>query len=289
MNRKIGDGAEWIWNIAKDHFPGAVQIVDLFHARQHLWDLARLLYPTDIKRRNPRIGIHQKRWLDKGKISKLVASLHSIETLDVDLAKKIRNEADYFAANAARMDRPKFRKQHLSVGSGVIEAGCKTVVGIASNSPACSGPWPEPTLSSRSAAPISMAASRITGRADGRPDLHFCVAHPPAFGTPAFGTMEIARFRNPNSAGPGRPDQTAPACQGLVPGGACRPRRHAAHLPCGSGTRAPESISADAGQSCECAGGFNSGVVRGSCQSEAGAPLNSARHSVRAKVLANIW
>ncbi|HSP66381.1 MAG TPA: hypothetical protein VLN48_01560 [Bryobacteraceae bacterium] len=36
----IGDGAEWIWNIAKDHFPGAVQIVDLFHARQHLWELA---------------------------------------------------------------------------------------------------------------------------------------------------------------------------------------------------------------------------------------------------------
>jgi hypothetical protein len=125
----IGDGAEWIWNIAKDHFPGAVQIVDLFHARQHLWDLARLLYPTDIKRRNAWIGIHQKRWLDKGKIAKLVASLHSIETLDVDLAKKVRNEADYFAANAARMNYPKFRKQHLFVGSGVIEAGCKTVIG----------------------------------------------------------------------------------------------------------------------------------------------------------------
>lgn len=43
----IGDGAEWIWNLAKEHFPGAIQIVDLFHERQHLWDLARLLYtPT---------------------------------------------------------------------------------------------------------------------------------------------------------------------------------------------------------------------------------------------------
>jgi hypothetical protein len=40
----IGDGAEWIWNIAKDHFSGAVQIVDLFHARQHLWDFARLIF-----------------------------------------------------------------------------------------------------------------------------------------------------------------------------------------------------------------------------------------------------
>lgn len=125
----IGDGAEWIWNIAQDHFPGAVQIVDLFHARQHLWDLARLLYPSDIKPRNAWIGLHQKRWLDKGKLAKLVASLHSIETQDADLAKKIRNEADYFATNAARMNYPKFRKQHLFVGSGVIEAGCKTVIG----------------------------------------------------------------------------------------------------------------------------------------------------------------
>jgi hypothetical protein len=125
----IGDGAEWIWNLAKEHFPGAVQIVDLFHARQHLWDLARLLYPTDTKRRNAWIGLHQKRWLDKGNIAKLVVSLQSIHTSDADLAKKIRNEADYFATNAARMNYPRFRKQHLFVGSGVIEAGCKTVIG----------------------------------------------------------------------------------------------------------------------------------------------------------------
>jgi hypothetical protein len=125
----IGDGAEWIWNIAKDHFPGAIQIVDLFHARQHLWELARLLYPTDTKRRNAWIGLHQKRWLDKGKIAKLVASLRAIQTVDADLAKKIHKEADYFATNAARMNYPKFRKQHLFIGSGVIEAGGKTVVG----------------------------------------------------------------------------------------------------------------------------------------------------------------
>lgn len=125
----IGDGAEWIWNLAKQHFPGAVQIVDLFHARQHLWDLARLLYPIDTRCRNAWIGLHQKRWLDKGKIAKLVASLRHMQTPDADLAKKIRNEADYFATNAARMQYPKFRKQHLFVGSGVIEAGCKSVIG----------------------------------------------------------------------------------------------------------------------------------------------------------------
>ena len=41
----MGDGAEWIWNLAALHFPGALQIVDLYHARQHLWDLARQAVP----------------------------------------------------------------------------------------------------------------------------------------------------------------------------------------------------------------------------------------------------
>jgi transposase len=41
----IGDGAEWIWNLAHQDFPSAIQIVDLCHARQHLWELARKLRP----------------------------------------------------------------------------------------------------------------------------------------------------------------------------------------------------------------------------------------------------
>jgi len=124
----LGDGAEWIWNLAQQHFPGAIQIVDLYHARQHLWDLARQLHPQEKTPRNRWIGLHQKRWLDKGKIEKLVQALRSIPTADVELADKIRIEADYFATNAHRMRYPKFRKQHLFVGSGVIEAGCKTVI-----------------------------------------------------------------------------------------------------------------------------------------------------------------
>jgi hypothetical protein len=91
--------------------------------------LARLLYPRDTRRQNAWIGLHQKRWLDRGKIGKLVASLRSIRVRNPDLADKIRNEADYFANNAARMNYRNFRKQHFFVGSGVIEAGCKTVIG----------------------------------------------------------------------------------------------------------------------------------------------------------------
>ena len=125
----MGDGAEWIWNLADQHFPGAVQIVDLFHARQHLWDLARKLHPTDEARQKTWMKIHQKRLLDKGQIEKLVVALRAIRSSHTDVADKIRTEAEYFQRNAKRMRYPKFRRQHLFVGSGVIEAGCKTVIG----------------------------------------------------------------------------------------------------------------------------------------------------------------
>ena len=59
---------------------------------------------------------------------KLVGALRSIESDNPELIEKIRTEADYFERNAERMRYPKFRRQHLFVGSGVIEAGCKTVI-----------------------------------------------------------------------------------------------------------------------------------------------------------------
>jgi Uncharacterised protein family (UPF0236) len=125
----MGDGAEWIWHLADQHFPGAVQIVDLYHARQHLWDVARRLHPNDPASQQAWMKIHQKRLLDKGKITKLVLALRSIESTNPEVLQKIRTEADYFERNAERMRYPKFRKQHLFIGSGVIEAGCKTVIG----------------------------------------------------------------------------------------------------------------------------------------------------------------
>jgi hypothetical protein len=124
----LGDGAEWIWNQASLHFPDAIQIVDLYHAREPLWSLGAKLYPND--------SPAQKRWvmvkkdkLDQGKIERLVPSLRSQAASHPELAEDIRTEANYFEDNKERMRYPKFRKQGLFVGSGVIEAGCKTVLG----------------------------------------------------------------------------------------------------------------------------------------------------------------
>ena len=98
----IGDGAEWIWNLAQQHFPGALQIVDLYHARQHLWTVARLLFPHDTGQQKAWMNIHQKRLLDKGKMEKLVLSLRSLASTLPALAEKIRTEAGYFRTEAGQ-------------------------------------------------------------------------------------------------------------------------------------------------------------------------------------------
>lgn len=126
-----GSGArnrKWIWNLADLHFPGAIQIVDLYHARQHLWAVACKLYPNDEAKQKAWMKMHQK-LLDSGKIEKSVGALRAVKSENVEIAEKVRTEADYFERNRERMRYPKFRRQHLFVGSGVIEAGCRTVIG----------------------------------------------------------------------------------------------------------------------------------------------------------------
>ena len=124
----LGDGAVWIWNLADQHFPGAVQIVDLYHARQHIWELAAKLFPHDEPGR--------KQWaarrldqLEQGDIEALTRSLRELRPDHDKLAQQLANDAEYFERNAARMRYPRFRAQGLFVGSGVVEAGCRTVVG----------------------------------------------------------------------------------------------------------------------------------------------------------------
>lgn len=124
----LGDGAVWIWNLADQHFPGAVQIVDLYHARQHLWELAVKLFPHDEPLR--------KRWvarcldqLEGGQIEALVKTLRELQPASAELSKTVNHEAEYFERNAQRMRYPDFRTQGLFVGSGVVEAGCKEVIG----------------------------------------------------------------------------------------------------------------------------------------------------------------
>src|ERR1035437_8254801 len=98
----LGDGAVWIWNLADQHFPGAIQIVDLYHARQHLWKTAALLHPQDPVAKKLWM-IPMKDLLDGGDIEPLVTHLREIAAAHADaadLAQEVQKEAEYFATNA---------------------------------------------------------------------------------------------------------------------------------------------------------------------------------------------
>jgi hypothetical protein len=123
----LGDGAAWIWHLAGEHFPAATQIVDLYHAREHLHDLANLAARL--------LRGHRDDWLaerlaelDAGNIPALLAagrSLNFTGCLATDRDKALA----YFETNAHRMRYEHFRSLGMFVGSGVVEAGCKAVIG----------------------------------------------------------------------------------------------------------------------------------------------------------------
>lgn len=123
----LGDGAEWIRNIVELHFTGATQIVDLYHARERVCKIISLLFKDDEKHKK----LYRLKWwtyLDEGDVEKFIANARSLMPCDSETAGEIEKELGYFENNMPRMRYNKFREQGLFVGSGVIEAGCKSVI-----------------------------------------------------------------------------------------------------------------------------------------------------------------
>ena len=98
--------------------------------------MARKLFPHDDRKQKDWMKVHQD-LLDNGKVKKLNVALTDIAGKHPEMAETVRTDGarvesaliEYFRRNAMRMRYPKFRRLHLFVGSGVIEAGCKTVIG----------------------------------------------------------------------------------------------------------------------------------------------------------------
>lgn len=124
----LGDGAKWIWGIADEHFHGAIRIVDLYHARQHLCNLAKIVYgSTRVKSKE--WAACRREQLDAGDVEAVITSMRSLRPRDKKIQEAVCTEIDYFQTNAKRMRYAEFRRQGLFVGSGVVEAGCKTIIG----------------------------------------------------------------------------------------------------------------------------------------------------------------
>jgi len=124
----IADGARYNWEIAALHFPQAIQIVDLYHAREHLALVCSLLIPAGGKEKE-RLRKRWEKLLDIGKLQGILSEAHARMPRSGSRRKTLKKEMGYFQNNAHRMRYDEFRKQALFVGSGVVEAGCKTVIG----------------------------------------------------------------------------------------------------------------------------------------------------------------
>jgi len=124
----VADGAVWIWNVADEHFPGSIQIVDLYHAREHLNDLSKVVYGTGTSRAKQWSAALQLE-LDKGNVEQVIGRMRRLRPASEQIQTEVRRAINYFDNNKERMRYRKFREMGLFVGSGVIEAGCKTITG----------------------------------------------------------------------------------------------------------------------------------------------------------------
>ena len=121
----LGDGATWIWNLAAAYVPDAIQIVDRFHAKQHLSDVGKAIYgaPSEVGRAWSQAR-HDE--LDDGKTDEILAAL-AIHAVANEEARKC---IGYVQDNRDRMRYAAFRAAGLCTSTGVVEAGCKTAIGV---------------------------------------------------------------------------------------------------------------------------------------------------------------
>lgn len=118
----VCDGAVWIWNLVKQYYPHAIQIVDWYHATEHLEKIAALAFPQAQERKAWLVDVKEALW--HGQVQAVIRACQ-------DLAAgqpKVSPEIAYFANNEARMDYGRFRAAGYAIGSGTIESACKQIV-----------------------------------------------------------------------------------------------------------------------------------------------------------------
>jgi len=118
----LGDAAEWIWNLVHEHFPWAVQIVDWFHAAEHLETVAKAAFEEETARKAWLKDVRQ--WLWDGHVVTVIQACAALAEQRHG-ADEARKAATYFTNNAQRMDYAAYRKAGYQIGSGTVESACK--------------------------------------------------------------------------------------------------------------------------------------------------------------------
>jgi hypothetical protein len=127
----LGDGADWIWRYARQ-FLGVwqvqvVEIVDIFHAFEHLWTVANAVFGAGTAEAVQWVGPLKAQLEEKG-VKPILEALGQLKTEDAGAAKEVSKALGYFTEHAARMDYPRFIAMKLPIGSGAVECACKVIL-----------------------------------------------------------------------------------------------------------------------------------------------------------------
>jgi hypothetical protein len=123
----VADGAEWIWMEVGKYFPTSIQILDYYHAVEHLWVLAHSYFGEGSKEAADWME-RQKSLLLKDKIAEVIAEIGAWTFSSESKSAINQRELAYFRKHEHRMQYKTFRDKGLHIGSGVAEAGCKATV-----------------------------------------------------------------------------------------------------------------------------------------------------------------
>jgi hypothetical protein len=139
----MGDGAPWIWNLSAEHFPGALEIVDFYHAAEHLWIVGEALYgDRGTSQKTCDWVRHYRRQLRKGKVDLVIAAIarakeSHADQLSAERQNLVRRNLEYFKTNRDRMHYDRYKRMRLPIGTGAVEGSCKFVIQERFKLPGC--------------------------------------------------------------------------------------------------------------------------------------------------------
>jgi hypothetical protein len=122
----VGDGAEWIWQESAKHFPRTVEILDYYHALEHLWAVGRACLVEEAAVQQWMAGVQERLLQDR--VRAVIREIARWEAPTAAAAEVQRRTVTYLRTHEHRMYYRTFRAQGFHIGSGVVEAGCKSVV-----------------------------------------------------------------------------------------------------------------------------------------------------------------
>ena len=122
----LGDGAKWIWEMAEEYYPTAIQILDFYHVSEYVWQVAKELYPNAPKRQWKWVRPQLKR-LKASRWEDVIESLRFVKGGPA-VAKSVSALRTYLQNNASRLDYKRYLALGLMIGSGVVESSNRRVV-----------------------------------------------------------------------------------------------------------------------------------------------------------------